>query len=288
MPELPEVETVVRDLRPHLVGRTIVGARVKWARTIATPSAREFARQIRGHTITKITRRGKYLVFHLSPRKGVQPLHRPQGQVLNAPTKYLLAHLRMTGGFYVEKIGEPRDKHMHVCLELNNGHELRFRDTRKFGRLWLVDDPDTITGKLGPEAPDVSLREFHTLFAKRRGYLKPMLLDQTFLAGLGNIYADESLWYARLHPLRAAESLTRTERGRLHRAIRRVLTRAIAVGGTSIDVMYKRVNGASGGFQDSLRAFDREERPCRRCGTLIVKTVVAQRGTHFCPTCQKL
>ena len=270
MPELPEVETVVRDLRPHLVGRTIVGARVKWARTIATPSAREFARQIRGHAITKITRRGKYLVFHLSPQK------------------FLLAHLRMTGGFYVEKIGEPRDKHMHVCLELDNGHELRFRDTRKFGRLWLVDDPETVTGKLGPEAPDVSLREFHTLFAKRRGYLKPMLLDQTFLAGLGNIYADESLWYARLHPLRAAESLTRTERGRLHRAIRQVLTRAIAVGGTSIDVMYKRVNGASGGFQDSLRAFDREERPCRRCGTLIVKTVVAQRGTHFCPSCQKL
>jgi formamidopyrimidine-DNA glycosylase len=273
MPELPEVETVVRDLRPHLIGRTIVDAQVRWRKTIATPSAREFSRAVHGCKITAITRRAKYLIFHLA---------KPNQKL------FWLVHLRMTGGFHLDAPATPRDKHMHVILKLSDGYELRFRDTRKFGRMWLVDDPQTVLAPLGPEPLDISLREFHTLFAKRRGYLKPLLLDQTFLAGIGNIYADESLWYARLHPLRRAESLTRAERARLYRAIRRVLTRAIAVGGTSIDVMYKRVNGMSGGFQDSLRAFDREERPCRRCGTPIVKTIVGQRGTHYCPTCQKL
>lgn len=273
MPELPEVETTVRDLRPHLVGRTIVGATVRWKRTIATPSAAKFAKEIRGNKIVALTRRGKYLVFHLRHANS---------------TCYLLVHLRMTGGFRIDPRDAPRDKHMRVCFQLDNDDELRFRDTRKFGRMWLVDEPHQVVGKLGPEPLEISSSEFHKLFERRRGNLKPLLLDQTFLAGVGNIYADESLWYARLHPLRKAETLTRAERGRLYRAIRQVLTRSIAVGGTSIDVMYKRVNGISGGFQDSLRAFDREKRPCRRCGTPIQKTVVGQRGTHFCPTCQPL
>ncbi|MCI0477336.1 MAG: bifunctional DNA-formamidopyrimidine glycosylase/DNA-(apurinic or apyrimidinic site) lyase, partial [Anaerolineales bacterium] len=210
--------------------------------------------------------------FHLRGQDGV--------------VKFLLVHLRMTGGFHLVARDAPRDKHIHVCLQLDDGDELRFRDTRKFGRMWLVDDPAQVVGKLGPEPLEISVREFHARIEKRRGNLKPLLLDQKFLAGIGNIYADESLWYARLHPLRQAESLTRAERGRLYRAMRQVLTRAIAVGGTSIDVMYKRVNGMSGGFADSLRAFDQEERPCRRCGTPIRKTVVGQRGTHFCPACQ--
>jgi formamidopyrimidine-DNA glycosylase len=279
MPELPEVETVVRDLRPHVVGRTIAGGTVRWRRTIATPSAREFVARIRGYKIIALDRRGKFLVFRLRGRDVARHVY---------TDKYLLVHLRMTGGFSIDLPGVPRDKHVHVIFVLNNGRQVRFRDPRKFGRMWLVDDPDRVTGKLGPEPLKISEKEFAARFEKRRGRLKPLLLDQTFLAGLGNIYVDESLWYARLHPLRAAETLTRAERARLYRAIRRVLTRAIAVGGTSIDVMFKRVNGASGGFQTSLRAFDREKRPCRRCGTPIVKTVVGQRGTHFCPTCQKL
>lgn len=157
MPELPEVETVVRDLRPHLVGRTIVGAHVHWERTIATPSARKFMRHICGYKIAAITRRAKYLVFHL--RKGVQP---------KTPTKYLLVHLRMTGGFLIEPQKEKRDKHVHVALRLDDGRELRFRDTRKFGRMWLVDDPAQVVGKLGPEPLEISAREFHALFEKRR------------------------------------------------------------------------------------------------------------------------
>jgi formamidopyrimidine-DNA glycosylase len=277
MPELPEVETVVRDLRRHVVGRTIVAASVYWPRTIATPGAREFTRQIRGLAVLALTRRGKHLVFHLGKDRSAR----------RAPVKYLLVHLRMTGGFSIDAPTAPRDKHMHVVFRLDNGREVRFRDPRKFGRMWLVDDPLQVTSKLGPEPLEMTAKEFGALFEHRRGYVKPLLLDQTFLAGLGNIYVDESLWYARLHPLRRAETLTPAERGVLFHAIQRVLTRAIAVGGTSIDVMYKRVNGASGGFQDSLRAFDREKRPCRRCGTPIRKTVVGQRGTHFCPTCQK-
>lgn len=272
MPELPEVETTVRDLRPRLVGRTIKQAHVEWERSIATPSAREFARQIKDYRVTDITRRGKYLRFHLN-HSGV--------------VRYLFVHLRMTGGFRIDPRSVPRDKHMHVVLCLDNGTELRFRDPRKFGRMWLVEEEAPVVGKLGPEPLELTQREFVHLFEGRRGRLKPLLLDQTFVAGLGNIYVDESLWYARLHPLRRVESLTAGERARLFRAIQKVLRRAIAVGGTSIDVMYKRVNGASGGFQDSLRAFDRARRPCRRCGTPIVKTVVGQRGTHFCPTCQK-
>lgn len=273
MPELPEVETTVRDLRPQLTGHTITRARVFWEKTIATPPAREFARSIRGYTILDITRRGKFLRFHM--RKG-------------DTTKYLFVHLRMTGGFRIDPCDEPRDKHMHILLRLDDGRELRFRDPRKFGRMWLVQDETPVVGKLGPEPLEITEKEFIKRFNTRRGRLKPLLLDQTFLAGLGNIYVDESLWSARLHPLRTAESLTRSERVRLFHAIQRVLKRAVAVGGTSIDIMYKRVNGASGGFQDSLRAFDRENRPCRRCGTPIQKTVVGQRGTHFCPTCQKL
>ncbi len=273
MPELPEVETTVRDLRPQLVGHTIVGATVHWARSIASPRARQFTTALPGYTIEDITRRGKYLWFHL--RQG-------------AAEKCLFVHLRMTGGFRIDAHDAPREKHMHVLIRLDDGRELRFRDPRKFGRMWLVDEQTSVVGKLGPEPMEIGEKEFIARLEGRRGQLKPLLLDQTFLAGLGNIYVDESLWYARLHPLRRAESLTRAERARLYHAIQRVLTRAIAVGGTSIDVMYRRVNGASGGFQDSLRAFDREKRPCRRCGTPIQKIVVGQRGTHFCPKCQVL
>ncbi|MBI4788481.1 MAG: DNA-formamidopyrimidine glycosylase [Chloroflexi bacterium] len=272
MPELPEVETTVRDLKPHLVGRTIVRATIRWPRTIAAPRARQFCRDICGYAITDITRRAKYLRFHLQK---------------DGSARSLFVHLRMTGGFRIDPCGTPRDKHMHVLFQLDDGRELRFRDTRKFGRMWLVQDEALVIGKLGPEPLEIGEKEFIALFDGKRRQLKPLLLDQTFLAGLGNIYVDESLWYARLHPLRAADSLTRGERVRLYHAIQRVLTRAIAVGGTSIDVMYRRVNGVSGGFQDSLRAFDREKRPCRRCGTPIVKTTVGQRGTHFCPSCQK-
>ncbi len=277
MPELPEVETTVRDLRPQLVGRTITRAAVHWDRTIAHPDTRGFRREIAGYTIRDISRRGKYLVFQLTRSQAAA----------DEKEKYLLVHLRMTGGFRFHPPRERRDKHVHVALGLDNGLELRFRDPRKFGRMWLVDRPEIVTGKLGPEPFEISRREFLARLRGRKGRLKPLLLNQLFIAGIGNIYADESLWYARLHPLREAAGLTDSEIGALYVAIRRVLKKAIGAGGTSFDANYRRVTGMSGMFQEDLKVVGRAGEPCYRCGTPIVKTVVGQRGTYYCPTCQQ-
>lgn len=272
MPELPEVETTVRDLRPELVGRTIEKVKVHWTRTVAHPNARAFMRGMQGLSIREITRRGKHLVFRLDG---------PHGEC-----KYLLVHLRMTGQFGFHPPQERRNKHHHVVFRLDDGRELRFHDFRKFGRMWLVDDPDFVTGKLGPEPLDMSKREFIERLRGRKGRIKPLLLNQEFIAGVGNIYADESLWYARLHPLREAATLTDHEAGELYNAIRRVFRKAIDAGGTSFDANYRRINGASGQFEEKLRVVGRAGEPCYRCGTPIVKTVVGQRGTYYCPNCQ--
>jgi formamidopyrimidine-DNA glycosylase len=302
MPELPEVETTVRDLKPHLIGRAITRASVHWDRTIAHPDTHAFMKDIVGRTVSDITRRGKYLIFHLEKqaaegrrrvsdgrrqtaelRANAYVTRRPDDQA----TKYLLVHLRMTGGFAFHQPRERRDKHVHVALRLDDGRELRFRDPRKFGRMWLVDDPDLVTSALGPEPFEISKNEFIERIRQRKGRLKPLLLNQSFLAGIGNIYADESLWYARLHPLRHVSTLSEAEVGALYGAIRRVLKKAIGAGGTSFDQNYRRINGMSGEFEEDLRVVGRAGEPCYRCGTPIVKMVVGQRGTHYCPHCQK-
>lgn len=151
-----------------------------------------------------------------------------------------------------------------------------------------MDNPDYVVGKLGPEPLEMSKKEFLTRLRARRGRLKPLLLNQTFVAGVGNIYADESLWYAKIHPLWEASSLSDKEASDLYNAIRRVLRKAIGGGGTSFDSTYKRINGQSGEFQEDLRVVGRAGEPCYRCGTPIVKTVVGQRGTYYCPNCQRL
>ena len=309
MPELPEVETTVRDLKPQLIGHAITRASVHWDRTIAYPDSRAFLRDIVGHSVRDITRRGKFLVFHLEkqvpggrrrtadggkqtargrrqkaePGTHESPASRPRS---DAP-KYLLVHLRMTGGFAFHHPRERRNKHVHVILRLDDGRELRFHDPRKFGRMWLVDDPELVTGKLGPEPFGISKKAFVERIRLRKGRLKPLLLNQAFLAGIGNIYADESLWYARLHPLREVSKLSDGEVGALYGAIRRVLKKAIGAGGTSFDQNYRRINGMSGEFEEDLRVVGRADEPCYRCGTRIVKTVVGQRGTYYCPNCQK-
>lgn len=302
MPELPEVETTVRDLRPQLVGRTIRRAAVTWDRTVAHPAPKTFTKEIVGYTIAAISRRGKYLVFSLervtgdngqqTTAEGRQARERAaeykSGQPLGQDAKFLLVHLRMTGQFGFHEPRVKRDKHQHVHLLLDDGRELRFHDFRKFGRWWLVDNPEEVVGKLGPEPLDMSKKEFLTRLRARRGHIKPLLLNQTFVAGVGNIYADESLWYAKIHPLREAQSLTDKEASNLYNAIRRVFTKAIGVGGTSFDATYKRINGQSGEFQEDLRVVGRAGEPCYRCGTPIIKTVVGQRGTHYCPHCQTL
>lgn len=262
MPELPEVETYVRQLR-RLVGRTFLGAVVTWPRSAPT-GAEALGPRLRGQTVQQVDRRGKYIVFTLSEDS-------------------LLVHLKMTGELQVHSADSPLDLHDRVIFDLDQGEQLRFHDPRKFGRVYLVTDPSEVTGALGPEplseafTPEV----FVTRLAARRGRLKPLLLDQTFVAGVGNIYADEALHAAGLHPLRTVDTLTEAERLRLYEAIRQALTQGVANRGTNLDWAYNQ-----GSNQHALKVFHRHGEPCERCGTLIERIVLGQRGTHFCPQCQ--
>lgn len=270
MPELPEVETVARGLREPLVGRTITAAWVDWPRSVACPPVGDLAPSIAGRRIVAVGRRGKYVVIGLD-------------------LGCLLIHLKMSGRLHVVPAAEPLDKHVHVLFDLDDGRQLRFRDVRKFGRVYLVDDPEQITAGLGPEPLDdaFTLAEFRRLLARRRGRLKSLLLNQQFLAGLGNIYADEALFVARLHPLRPADSLTPAEQARLYEGIRAVLGRAVASRGTTLsDGGYTDALGRAGGYQDRIAVYGRTGEPCLRCQAPIERIVLGGRSTHFCPHCQ--
>ena len=279
MPELPEVETIVRKLRngepverglpayPSPIGHVVTRAWMDWPRA-AYPSADAIVQDLPGHRIQAISRRGKYIVFAVG-----------QG----AAASCLLIHLKMSGRLDVLKADTPRSKHTHFVFTLDNGYELRFSDARKFGRVYLASDPTEVTGALGPEPLDAvfTLRVFRKLMEIRSGALKPLLLDQTFIAGVGNIYADEALWRAKLHPLRRAGSLSPAEVAALYRGIRAALTDGIRHEGAAIDWVYPE-----GNYQDHLRVYGRKGEPCRRCHAIIRRIVVGQRSTHFCPRCQ--
>jgi formamidopyrimidine-DNA glycosylase len=282
MPELPEVETVARDLRPRLVGAEIVGVRSSWARTLRNVDAESFAAAVTGRTIEAVGRRAKLLVVELSGGLG------------------LTIHLKMTGQLFVVGSGARDDPYVRLVLELAGGRELRFRDIRKFGKVGLYER-DARTGELlierggagvfaatGPEPLDdaFTLRDFRRRLRARRGRLKPLLLDQSFLAGVGNIYADEALWAARLHPLRPAASLRPADEKRLYDAIRRVLLEAVERRGSSIDD-YTAPDG-DGAMQERLQVYQRTGEPCPRCGRPIRRIVVGGRSTHFCSWCQRL
>jgi formamidopyrimidine-DNA glycosylase len=270
MPELPEVETVARGLRDSLLGRTITRVTVGWPRTIARPGVAGFTERVAGQRATLIGRRGKYVIIGLSGG-------------------YLLVHLKMSGRLYVVGADEPSDQHVHVLFDLDDGRQLRFRDVRKFGRIYLVDDPSEVTAGLGPEplADDFFVEDFARLLASRRGRLKPLLLNQQFLAGLGNIYADEALFAARLHPLRKADSLTADEQVRLYEAIRTVLQQAVASRGTTLgDGGYTDASGQAGGYQDRIAIYGRGGELCLRCKSPIERIVIGGRSAHFCPRCQ--
>ncbi|MEA2536017.1 MAG: formamidopyrimidine-DNA glycosylase [Chloroflexota bacterium] len=282
MPELPEVETVARDLRPRLVGATIVGARSSWARTLGTHAPEAFAAEIAGRAVEGVGRRAKLIVIELSGATA------------------LTIHLKMTGQLFVVPADAPEDPYVRLVLELADGRELRFRDIRKFGRVGLYPR-DPATGDLvtepgggavfaghGPEPLDeaFSLRAFRARLRARSGRLKPLLLDQGFLAGIGNIYADEALWTARLHPLRSASSLRPADEARLYAAIRAILAEAIERRGSSIDD-YTAPDG-DGEMQDRLNVYQRTGEPCPRCGRPIRRIVIGARATHFCSWCQRL
>lgn len=270
MPELPEVETTVRALRRPLVGETFKIAHLYWPRHVETPGPEEFKNRLPGQRIEAIRRRGKYLVFMLSGEDT------------------LIIHLRMTGHLSVVEKDAPLTDHTHTVLELLGEKEVRFRDMRKFGRLYLVSDPAQVLSKLGPEplAPSFSPDVLADRLQGRSMRLKSLLLDQSFIAGVGNIYADEALHYAGLHPLRGADTLQEKEVVALYHAIQKVLRMGIERQGASID-RYRNPDGSRGQMQDAVAVFGRTGELCYQCGTPIQRIVVGGRSTHFCPSCQK-
>lgn len=271
MPELPEVETVARELRdgsngrgPSVVGRRIVRVTVNWPRHIARPAPADVQQRLPGQIIHHVSRRGKYLIFQLSH-------------------DVLLIHLKMSGDLVVVPADTPPHKHAHTIFHFEDGWQMRFIDTRKFGKVFVAAQADEVIGLLGPEplAPGFTAKRLGQRLALRRRALKPLLLDQTFLAGVGNIYADEALHRAGLHPLRRSDSLTPLEVRALWAAIRQALRSGLRHNGASIDWAYR-----GGGFQNYFRVYDRAGEPCPRCGGTIQRIVVGQRGTYFCPRCQ--
>lgn len=272
MPELPEVETIRRNLlhgtsvAPSVLGCSILRAQVEWPRSIAIPGTEEFLKIVRHQQIQDIIRRGKYLIFQLT-----------HGD--------LLIHLRMSGDLQVVLQATPPAHHRRVGFTLDNQYRIDFIDPRKFGRLWLVDKHDEITGKLGPEPLDETLTptRFYQMLREHRGQIKPLLLNQHFLAGLGNIYTDEALFRAGIHPKHLSMTLTENDAACLLESIRFVLTKGIETNGASIDWVYR-----GGGFQNHFQVYQRAGEPCPHCGTPIQRIVVQQRGTHFCPECQPI
>lgn len=275
MPELPEVETVVRGLRREgLAGHTIRDVQIAWPRIIATPAPEAFCRRVTGRRINAITRRGKYIVLSLDAGETV------------------LIHLRMTGRLAFASHTAPRSRHEHVVLALDDDRQLRYHDTRKFGRWHVVTEPSAVLGRMGPEPLDRNFTPvvLSALLRQRARQLKPLLLDQHVLAGLGNIYVDEALWAARLHPLRSSATLQTRQVDVLHAAILAVLRRGIRAQGTTLGsgkTNFYSVAGRRGRNQDGLQVFRRTGEPCPRCAATIQRIIVAQRSTHLCPRCQR-
>lgn len=274
MPELPEVETVRKGLEKLVVGKTIKEVTVLWPRIIESPESELFAQQLIGQTIEKMERRGKFLIFKLSNYD-------------------MISHLRMEGKYETHNPEDERNKHTHVLFTFTDETELRYLDVRKFGRMVLVPKNQGEKYKgiltLGPEPipSEFKLPEFRKGLKKHHKAIKPLLLDQRLVTGLGNIYVDEALWEAKIHPEQPADTLKPKEVEGLYYAIIDVLGRAVEAGGTTIR-SYLNALGEAGTFQISLNVYGQTEKPCPRCATRIKKIKVAQRGTHFCPKCQTL
>ncbi len=272
MPELPEVETVRRILYDKLVGRTIAQVEILTPRQIYHPDPDTFRAELEGARVTDIERRGKYLIFKLGPLR-------------------LVGHLRMSGRLYACPPDRPRDKHTHIIFHLDDGVDVRYEDQRKFGGFHLLGpkgegSPPGLAA-LGPEplSAEFTPAVLQAAFATRKSPVKAALLDQTVVAGLGNIYVDEALYCARIHPERGAATLDSVELTRLHGCIQAILERAVEQRGTTFS-LYFAGDDARGDMYDELKVFDRTGEPCPRRATPIIKLSVAQRGTHVCPSCQ--
>jgi len=273
MPELPEVETVARGLREVLPGRRVLSVRLGKTDFIDDPAVLE--QDLPGGTFARIRRLGKYLLLDLEPRSSP------------AEESSLLIHLGMTGKISVCPPETPVDLHTHVFLALDDGRELRYNDVRRFGRMALLANGahERVLGGLGVEPLEVSEAEFRTRIQARKSRIKAVLLNQSVLRGIGNIYADESLWRAKIHPEKIGARLKDDELRRLHRAVQHILREAIRLRGSSISD-YVDLDGGRGEFQQKHRAYQHDGKKCYRCGTIIRRIIVAGRSTHFCPQCQ--
>lgn len=278
MPELPEVESVRQGLNKMIIGEKIASVEVRWDNIIESPAVEDFKKQLAGQKIEKVKRRGKFLLFYLT-------------QIV------LISHLRMEGKYQFiaprDKEGKADNKHLHVIFHLESGFQLYYLDVRKFGRMSLVERGKEFEhkslAKLGPEPTneDFNLKEMQNFLTRRTKAIKGVLLDQQVVVGIGNIYADEILYQAKIHPEQSAKTLTKQKEEILHESIIDILRKAVEKGGTTIR-SYENAFGENGSYQDQLKVYGKEDSPCLRCGTMIEKIKVAGRGTHFCPSCQVL
>lgn len=273
MPEKPEVLTVAKSLKPRIVGRKIINCKVYWDNIIAEPSVLKFQDQIQNEIIEDVTTRGKWLVILLT-------------------TKALLIHLRMEGKFFFRNVGDERNKHEHVIFTFDNGQDFRFHDVRKFGKMHLIDKKDLYSvlplSSLGYEYNDSDLTKEY-LYQKLHHKTIPVktaLLDQSIIAGIGNIYDDEILYLSHINPKRKSKNITKKECELIIRNTNIVLDKAIALGGTTIK-SFTSSEGVHGLFQNELSVHGKKGETCPECGAIFQKIVVGGRGTYFCPKCQK-
>ncbi len=274
MPEMPEVETICRSLRPHVERKTIKDIEIRLPRLVKWPSPEDFRAILMGRRIDALERRAKYMLFHVTD------------------DWILVIHLRMTGRLFYRSEGTPADLSARIIFHFGGGDSLEYLDTRTLGTLYLLrkNELDRIYGlsSLGPEplSLEFTVDYFATGLSKRKGKIKTALLDQSFIGGLGNIYVDESLARAGIHPERKANALNESEIAKLHEAINAVIEKGICEGGTTFRD-YRDGEGNRGSFQEELCVYGRKGLPCPVCGTEIVRTEVGGRGTHYCPQCQQ-
>jgi len=273
MPELPEVETVVRGLRKTITGKTLSDVTCRYPK-INRDNPRNWKKTLNGRKFLTVNRRGKNILIDLSG-----------GMTL-------WVHLKMTGHFHLTDPATPPGRHDLVLFGLKGqNRQLRYQDTRRFGRIRLFPTKTVMAQKgltdLGPEPLEIERKDFMSLMSGSRRMIKPALLDQRFLAGLGNIYTDESLFRAKIHPRRKTDSISIRKINVLHETIQEILSMAIDNMGTTVDT-YAGINGEFGGFQAYLKAYGRTGKPCLRCGTSIRREVIGSRSTHYCPRCQRM
>jgi len=276
LPELPEVETSARGLRARVIGLRLVRVDgVDWPRMLPNSTEAELQAVLPGLAVKTVDRRGKYLLIQFEE------------------DQWLVIHRKMSGNVFLRPANALPEAHTHLEIEFDDGTLLRFVDPRKFGRVYLFHSAeelaDFLAERLGPDSLlDLDEAVLAAKLRGRKGRIKSLLLDQAFVAGIGNLYADEALWEARLHPLRSADSLSRPEMRRLAMAIKQVLLRGIERNGTSFSATYRDVDDRPGENQSFLNAYGREAEPCPRCGRPISRILIGARSSHFCPRCQKL